>query len=108
MQVSLRASETHTLDSVTPEPSATSVSSAEPAGPTFDQVLHGLGREISGGEVAMRTAVRDMRGGGDLGPERLIALQAGVYRYSEAIDLTSHLVDRATSGIKTVLQSGGQ
>jgi hypothetical protein len=36
----------------------------------------------------------------------LIALQAGIYRYSEAIDLTVKLVDRATSGVKTILESG--
>jgi hypothetical protein len=40
----------------------------------------------------------------DLGPAGLLALQAGVYRYSEAVDLASKLVDRATSGVKTVLQ----
>ncbi len=47
-------------------------------------------------------------GGRDLGPAELIALQAGVYRYSEAIDLASHLVNRATNGVKTVIQGSGQ
>jgi hypothetical protein len=78
------------------------------ASPSFVQVLRGLGREIASGETTMRSAVESMRGGADLGPTRLIALQAGVYRYSEAIDLASRLVDRATSGLKTVVQGGGQ
>ncbi|MGA2451612.1 MAG: hypothetical protein ABTD50_23385 [Polyangiaceae bacterium] len=43
--------------------------------------------------------------GGDLGPGELIALQAGVFRYSEVVDLSSRLIDHATSGLKTVLQS---
>jgi hypothetical protein len=48
---------------------------------------------------------RAIEGGGkDLGPGELLALQAGVYRYSEAVDLSAKLVDRATSGVKTVLQ----
>ena len=39
-----------------------------------------------------------------LGPEQLLALQAGVYRYSEAVDLAAKLVDRASNGLKTVVQ----
>lgn len=50
----------------------------------------------------MRRAIEG--GGKDLGPAELLALQAGVYRYSEAVDLSAKLVDRATSGVKTVLQ----
>jgi hypothetical protein len=39
---------------------------------------------------------------------QLIALQAGVYRYSETIDLASRLLDHITGGIKSVLQGSGQ
>jgi hypothetical protein len=52
----------------------------------------------------MHAAVTAAHGAADLGPAELIALQAGVYRYSEAIDLASRLVEHATSGMKTVLQ----
>jgi hypothetical protein len=37
-------------------------------------------------------------------PAYAVPLQAGVYRYSEAVDLAAKLVDRATSGLKTVVQ----
>ncbi|HYP89268.1 MAG TPA: hypothetical protein VEQ59_13970 [Polyangiaceae bacterium] len=37
----------------------------------------------------------------------LIALQVGIYRYTEAVDLASKLVDRATNAVRTVLQGGG-
>jgi hypothetical protein len=40
----------------------------------------------------------------DLGPAELLALQAGVYRYSEAVDLAAKLVDRASNAVKTVIQ----
>ena len=66
----------------------------------FARLLHGLGREIDRGEHMVRGALR----GGDLGPGELLALQAGVYRYSEAVDLAAKLVDRATNGVKTVIQ----
>ena len=68
----------------------------------FAKVLQGLGREVDRGEKVVRKAIEG--GGKDLGPGELLALQAGVYRYSEAVDLSAKLVDRTTSGVKTVLQ----
>ena len=68
----------------------------------FARVLRGLGKEVDRGERVVRKAIEG--GGKDLGPGELLALQAGVYRYSEAVDLSAKLVDRATSGVKTVLQ----
>jgi hypothetical protein len=52
----------------------------------------------------MSSALAASRSGHDLGGAELLALQAGVYRYSEAVDLAAKLVDRASSGVKTVLQ----
>jgi hypothetical protein len=68
----------------------------------FAKILQGLGREVDRGETVMRRAVSGAQG--ELGNGDLLALQAGVYRYSEAVDLSAKLVDRATSGVKTVLQ----
>ncbi|HEY4015409.1 MAG TPA: hypothetical protein VGM06_18820 [Polyangiaceae bacterium] len=79
-----------------------------PASPSFAAVLGGLDREISDGDAQVRSAVGALQGGADFDPARLIALQAGVYRYSEVLDLASRLVDRATAGVKTVVQAGGQ
>lgn len=68
----------------------------------FARILRSLGREVDHGEKVVRRAIDG--GGKDLGPGELLALQAGVYRYSEAVDLSAKLIDRATSGVKTVLQ----
>jgi hypothetical protein len=68
----------------------------------FARILHGLGSEVDKGEKMVRKATSS--GGQDLGPSELLALQAGVYRYSEAVDLSAKLIDRATSGVKTVIQ----
>ncbi len=89
-----------------PGPSPSPDPRAEP-GPSFAQVLLGLGRAVDGGAAMLGSAAASLGGGGDLGPERLLALQLGVYRYSEAIDLTSHLVDRVTGAIKAIVQAGG-
>lgn len=81
-----------------PVPSrATPPSEASP----FSKLVASIGREVSAGEYLVDRA---LAGGKDLGPGELIALQAGVYRYSEAVDLAAKLVDRAQSGAKTVLQ----
>lgn len=74
----------------------------------FARLVRGIGSELNRGEQMMASAVGSMQHGGDYSPAQLIALQAGVYRYSEAIDLASRVVDRATSGVKTILQGSTQ
>jgi hypothetical protein len=66
-------------------------------------VLKHLGQRLDGGEALIDRATR-----GDLGrleAPALIAIQAGIYRYVEAVDLAAKLVDRATNAVRTVLQS---
>jgi hypothetical protein len=70
----------------------------------FQKVVQGLGHEVEQGESMMKNALRAARSGHDFSARELIALQVGVYRYSEALDLSAKLVDRATNGIKTVVQ----
>ena len=55
---------------------------AEPS--QFARMVHGIGREINTGEAMVRAALNS--GGGNLGATELLALQAGMYRYSESID----------------------
>lgn len=85
--------------SAAPKPEA---QSAEPG--RFREALSSLGREIDKGEKLVERA---LRGGGELGAGDLIALQAGIYRYSEAVDLAAKLVDRAGNAVRTTLQSNG-
>lgn len=72
----------------------------------FQRLVDGLGKEINSGERMMRGALG--AGGKDLGPSDLLALQAGVYRYSEAVDLASKLIDKTSNGVKTIINGGGQ
>ncbi len=67
----------------------------------FQKALDGLGHEIDRGESVVRRA---LSAGGHMGAGDLIALQAGIYRYSEAVDLTSKLVDRASTAVQTTLR----
>jgi hypothetical protein len=73
------------------------------AASAFGTVLHGLGSELDRGEALAQRAIHG--GGVHHSPEQLLALQAGIYRYSEAVDLLTKLVDRATQAVKTTLQN---
>ena len=90
----------------------TSIAKAAPAAPpaskvekaSFKQVLEALGKEAKHGEALVERA---SHAHGDISNGDMIALQAGVYRYVEVIDLASKLVDRATQAAKTVTQGNG-
>ena len=73
---------------------------AEPS--AFGRMVRDLGRELDRGEATVRHAIH---GPSSSDPAALIALQAGIYRYVEAVDLASKLVDRVSSAVKTTLQS---
>jgi hypothetical protein len=77
---------------------------AAPAVRPFTEVLQQLGRSLDGGE---RLVQRALSGAGGLDAGQLIALQAGIYRYTEAVDLAAKLVDRASTAVRTTLQSSG-
>jgi hypothetical protein len=68
--------------------------------------MDAIGREIDAGERLLHRALGGARHGG-LSAGDLIALQAGIYRYSEAVDLAAKIVDRAGTAVKTTLQSSG-
>jgi hypothetical protein len=83
-----------------------------PIGPdedaAFAGVLRRMGRAVDGAESAMRAATGSWSGGERWSAGELLALQSAAYRYSEVVDVASHVVDRAASGVKTVLQGSGQ
>jgi len=85
-----------------PEPARAPPSATRSA--DFARIWRQVGREIDHGEGLIGAARQAAVGSMDAGT--LIALQAGIYRYSEAIDLTVKLVDRVSSAVRTILESG--
>jgi len=63
--------------------------------PSFQQVLERLASEVDRGQSVVNRALKAGAGGD----------QAGVYRYVEAVDLCTRLVDRAAGAVRTTLQS---
>ena len=82
---------------VAPRPAATAPARSS----SFQQALRGLGGAVDRGEALIAQASHGNLGG--LDSAQLIALQAGIYRYSEAVDLVAKLVDRASTAVKTVV-----
>jgi hypothetical protein len=79
------------------------IAATKPEEPSaFARIVHGLDGEVAKGEKMMHAAIDG--GAAPLDAHSLIALQAGVYRYGEVVDLASRLVDRAGTAVKTVLQ----
>ena len=91
----------------TPAPISARVAPAGEGPSAFGALLQSLAGEIRRGESLTRSALSmpAVAGAGHaMGPAELIALQAGIYRYGEAVDLASRLVDRVTGAVKTVVQ----
>jgi hypothetical protein len=88
---------------VTENPPLPSPAAAEGPSP-FARFLAQLGQSVDQGEGMMDGVVTGQAVGAD--PGTLIALQAGIYRYSEAVDLAGKLVDRGGNAIRTVLHGG--
>lgn len=98
----IRGERPASLPPAPPAAPAAKPAEAPAEGPSpFARILHGLGKEADRGEALVQGA---LRGGGSMESGDLLRLQAGVYRYTESIDLATKLVDRATSGVKTVVQ----
>lgn len=90
-------------------PIVSSVSHAPAASPrsssTFAEALRSAVGSMAESERAMERGLRAARRGKDLDAGQLLALQAGVYRYSQELELASKLVDKTTGAIKQVLTS---
>lgn len=87
-----------------PAPAALAAST-KPPHETFQRVFERLGAEVDRGERLVGGVISGRAA--SLGAGQLIALQAGIYRYTEIVDLSAKFIDRAASSVRTTLQSGG-
>lgn len=60
---------------------------------------------IGRGERMVERTMRQARRGHVFTQEELLAVQAGVYRYTQELELASKLVDKATGAVRQTLQS---
>ena len=57
------------------------------------------------GQDKMTQIMEMAMSGKKMGPQELLAMQAGVYRFSQELELTSKVVEKATSGIKQTMNT---
>lgn len=60
---------------------------------------------LIGGQDRMTGIMNMAMSGRQFSPPELIAMQAGVYRFSQELELTSKVVEKATSGIKQTMNT---
>lgn len=75
--------------------------SSSTSGPSFARTLARVAGAVDAGEKAIG---QTLAMGHDASPLELLTLQTRIYRYAEAVDLSSRLVERSTNAVRTVLQ----
>jgi len=83
-------------------PPAAATPSARSVGET---ALRASVQSIVRGERLVNGVISAARHGATFSNEQLIAIQAGVYKYTQELELASKLVDKATGAIRQTLQS---
>ncbi len=86
------------------EHSTETPAAAEPSGAGFLDMIGRMARGLSADDRRSARAMHRARRGG-LDPSQLLALQSDVYRYTQQMELTSKVVDKAAQAVKTTLQS---
>ncbi|MBI3178891.1 MAG: hypothetical protein HYZ27_04480 [Deltaproteobacteria bacterium] len=61
--------------------------------------------QLIGGQDKMTKIMNMALSGRQFSPSELIAMQAGVYRFSQELELTSKVIEKATSGIKQTMNT---
>ena len=67
--------------------------------------INGLFSNIEKGQVQMDKLISGGLSGKNFSNSELLALQAGMYKYSQELELTSKVVEKATSGLKDTLKT---
>lgn len=60
---------------------------------------------LIGGQDKMTKIMKMALSGRQMSPPELLAMQAGVYRFSQELELTSKVVEKATSGLKQTMNT---
>lgn len=67
--------------------------------------LQSMVSQLVSGQDKMTKIMNDAMSGKQFSPTELLAMQAQVYRFSQELDLTSKVVQQATSGVKQTLNT---
>ena len=81
----------------------TSVSSTKPV--TASAAANKVMNQVSSAQAKMDSILKLAESGKSFSPSELLSLQTHVYRASQELDLAGKVVEKATGGVKQVLQT---
>ena len=76
-----------------------------PVEKTRDTQLTKVLNSVVSGQGKMDKIIKLATSGRAFNPTELLAIQAGVYKFSQELELTSKVVEKATDGVKQTLQT---
>jgi len=76
-----------------------------PVEKTRDTQLTKVLNSVVSGQDKMSKIIKLATSGRSFNPTELLAIQAGVYKFSQELELTSKVVEKATDGVKQTLQT---
>jgi hypothetical protein len=98
----LKTAQTQSLQGVNPDTGVKVVDKkAEAREAGFKTVLN----KVVDGQNKLDEIIKMATSGKTYGNQELLAIQAAVYKFSQELDLTSKVVEKATSGVKQTMQT---
>jgi len=83
---------------------AEAVTGKQETGKATGMLSHVVG-ELEKGQLNMEKLIKAGASGKEFTNAELLSLQAGMYKYTQELDLTSKVVEKATSGLKDTLKT---
>ena len=93
------------MDNTISTQKATEIKQDLPVEKTRDTQLTKVLNSVVSGQDKMSKIIKLATSGRSFNPTELLAIQAGVYKFSQELELTSKVVEKATDGVKQTLQT---
>jgi len=93
------------MDNTISTQKTTEVKQDLPVEKTRDTQLTKVLNSVVSGQDKMSKIIKLATSGRSFTPTELLAVQAGVYKFSQELELTSKVVEKATDGVKQTLQT---
>jgi len=69
------------------------------------ETVQNILRSVENGQMQVDKIMDMAMSGREFNPQELFAIQAGVFRFTQELELTGKVIEQATSGIKTTMQT---
>ena len=93
------------MDNISSTQKPTEIKQDLPVEKTRDTQLTKVLSSVMSGQDKMGKIIKLATSGKHFNPTELLAIQAGVYKFSQELELTSKVVEKATDGVKQTLQT---